>query len=281
MSSLTTEKYDPVKLERLKHFLETNAERGKPRYFEIFVDNLKAVDKNNDPGTFDDYTMYLNDDSKIIRVLIYTCSETSPRNDKFVFAIVNETEEKKKIEKQNQELSGIEVQTKIDSAINAEREHNQSEQLKKELESTKAELEQAEEYIETLEGELTVERNKKHSWKELNLGNVASIAIEEVVKRNPAWMQKIPLLSALSGLAETETIPTNSTDEGNASFKRKTTQQQPDEKTAVQTAFFQHMEEIFTEMQLQKVMEIINAMIEQNTLVDTIHELIYQTPENK
>jgi hypothetical protein len=281
MSSLTTEKYDPVKLERLKHFLETNAERGKPRYFEIFVDNLKAVDKNNDPGTFDDYTMYLNDDSKIIKVLIYTCSETSPRNDKFVFAIVNETEEKKKIEKQNQELSGIEVQTKIDSAINAERERNQSEQLKKELESTKVELEQAEEYIETLEGELTVERNKKHSWKELNLGNVASIAIEEVVKRNPAWMQKIPLLGALSGLAETETIPTNSPDEGNVSFKRKTTQQQPNEKAAVQTAFFQHMEEIFTEMQLQKVMEIINAMIEQNTLVDTIHELIYQTPENK
>ena len=107
MSSITTEKYDPVKLERLKYFLEANAERGKPKYFEIFVDNLKAVDKNNDPACFDDYTMYLNEDSKMVKVLIYTTTENSPRNDKFIYNIVNDTEEKKKNEKQNQELSGI------------------------------------------------------------------------------------------------------------------------------------------------------------------------------
>lgn len=185
MSSITTEKYDPVKLERLKYFLEASVERGKPKYFEIFVDNLKAVDKNNDPACFDDYTMYLNEDSKMVKVLIYTTTENCPRNDKFIYNIVNETEEKKKSEKQHQELNGIELQTRIDSAITTERERNQNEQLKKELETVKAELVQAEEYIESLEEDLTAERSKKHSWKELNLGNVASIAIEEVVKRNP------------------------------------------------------------------------------------------------
>lgn len=274
------EKYDPLKLERLKLYLENNVERGKPRFFEIFVDNLKAVDKNNDPATFDDYAMYLTEDSRLIKVLIYSTSETSPRNEKFFFKIVNEAEEKKKADKQNQELSGIEVEAKIKNAIEAEKERSQNELLKKELETTKVGLAEAEEYIETLEEQLSEERSKKHSWRELNLGNVASIAFEEVVKRNPAWMQKVPLLGALSGLAETEPQNTSSTEEGSASFKRKATQQ-PDEKEGVQTAFFKHMEETFTEIQLQKVMDIIHAMIEQNALVDTVHELIYQTSENK
>ena len=284
MSSITTEKYDPVKLERLKYFLEANAERGKPRYFEIFVDNLKAVDKNNDPACFDDYTMYLNEDSKLVRVLIYTGTESSPRNDKFVYSIVNEDEEKKKTAKQNQQLNGIELQTKIESAITAERERNQNEQLKKDLETTKANLEQAEEYIETLEEQLTDERSKKHSWKELNLGNVASIAFEEVVKRNPDWMKKVPLLGALSGLVDAEPVAPGKTDvpdEGNASFKKKATEQQPDETDQAQAEFFRQMEETFTEEQLQKVMEINSAMLQQPALLDTLHELIYQNPENK
>ena len=229
MSSITTEKYDPVKLERLKYFLEASAERGKPKYFEIFVDNLKAVDKNNDPACFDDYTMYLNADSKMVKVLIYTTTESCPRNDKFIYNIVNETEEKKKSLAQGQELNGIELQTRIDSAINNERERNQNEQLKKELETVKAELVQAEEYIESLEEDLTTERTKKHSWKELNLGNVASIAIEEVVKRNPGWMKKVPLLGALSGLADAESSSmdkTGATENGQASFKKKATTSQ-------------------------------------------------------
>ena len=284
MSSITTEKYDPVKLERLKYFLEANAERGKPKYFEIFVDNLKAVDKNNDPACFDDYTMYLNEDSKMVKVLIYTTTESCPRNDKFIYNIVNETEENKKNEKQNQELSGIELQNRIDSAINNERERNQNEQLKKELETVKAELVQAEEYIESLEVDLTTERTKKHSWKELNLGNVASIAIEEVVKRNPDWMKKVPLLGALSGLADAESSSidkTGATENGNASFKKKADEQPSGEINEAQFEFFRQMEETFSEEQLQKVMEINTAMLQDDSLVDTVYELIYDNPENK
>lgn len=284
MSSITTEKYDPVKLERLKYFLEASAERGKPKYFEIFVDNLKAVDKNNDPACFDDYTMYLNADSKMVKVLIYTTTESSPRNDKFIYNIVNEIEEKQKNQKQNQELNGIELQTRIDSAITTERERNQNEQLKKELETVKAELVQAEEYIESLEEDLTTERTKKHSWKELNLGNVASIAIEEVVKRNPGWMKKVPLLGALSGLADSESTSmdkTGATENGNASFKKKAAEQPSGETNEAQVEFFRQMEETFSEEQLQKVMEINTAMLQHDSLVDTIHELVYENPENK
>jgi hypothetical protein len=41
------------------------------------------------------------------------------------------------------------------------------------------------------------------------------------------------------------------------------------------------MEETFSEEQLQKVMEINTAMLQHDSLVETIHELIYDNPENK
>src|SRR6266498_1633907 len=119
-SKITTEKYDVVKMERLKHYLEANAERDKPKYYEIFVDNLKVVDKTNDPACFDDFAMYMNEESKIIKVLIYSSTETSPRNDKFIFTITNAEEEKRKQEKKQSELNGFEIQNKIDSAITTE-----------------------------------------------------------------------------------------------------------------------------------------------------------------
>ncbi len=68
-ATITTETYEPVKMERLRHFLESHAERGRPRYFEIFVDNLKVVDRTNDPGSFEDYAMYITEDTRMIKVL--------------------------------------------------------------------------------------------------------------------------------------------------------------------------------------------------------------------
>jgi hypothetical protein len=279
MSSISTEKYDLVKLERLKFFLETNAESGKPRYFEIYVDNLKAVDKNNDYTCFDDYLLYLNEDSKLVKILIYTHSETSPRNDKFFFSIVNEKEERNELNKLNHELNGLDFQTKIESAISAERERIQTEQLKKELEDTKEELEDAQEYIEELEEKLTTEQNKKHSWKELNLGNVASVAIEEIVKRNPTWMSKVPLLEALSGLNGAESPIANTTTEnieGEVSFSKKgAAKSEEDKAEEFFTTMLLEMHKKYTPEQLEKIIEINGSILQNEELISSIHELIF------
>ncbi len=279
MSSISTEKYDPVKLEKLKFFLETNAERGKPRYFEIYVDNLKAVDKNNDPASFDDYTIYLNEDSKMIKILVYSSSEHSPRNDKFIYSILNDSEEKKRTDMQSQELSGLEVQSKIETAISNERERFQMELLKKELEDTKEELGEAKEYIEDLEEQLSVEQNKKHSWKELNLGNVASVAIEEILKRNPAWMSKVPLLGALSGLKDSESSSknvTNDNTEGEVSFSKKAVVNSEDDKAEeFFTTILLEMHKKYTSEQLEKIITINGSMLQNEELIGIIHELIF------
>src|SRR5690348_1197746 len=109
MSKITTEKYDPIRIERIRHFLESSAEKGKPKFYEIFVDNLKAVDKTDDTACFDEYKMYLDGNTQLIKILIYTSTENCPRNDKFIFSVHNPNEEKKQAQ-----LDGLEIQNKID-----------------------------------------------------------------------------------------------------------------------------------------------------------------------
>ena len=289
-NKITTEKYDVVKMERLKHYLETNAERDKSKYYEIFVDNLKVVDKTNDPACFDDYTMYMNEESKIIKVLIYSSTETSPRNDKFIFTITNIEEEKQKQEKKQSELNGFEIQNKIDSAITAERERMNTEKMKEELDAKTKQLEEAEEYIDQLTEELQAEKEKKYNPREIQFGNIASIAIEEVIKRNPTWSKKVPLIGALSGLLETEQ-PTISgstenkaaSEETSASFAKKTkepVQENHDNETKAKLEFFQQMEENFTEEQLNMVIEIIQSLAVKPEQLATVHELVLPREES-
>ena len=44
---VTNDVYDQLKIDKLKHFLEAQAERGQAKPFEIFVDNLKVVSKTS------------------------------------------------------------------------------------------------------------------------------------------------------------------------------------------------------------------------------------------
>ena len=77
-SKITQEKYDLVKIERLKHYLESAAEKGRPKFYEVYVDNLKAVDKTCDPEAFDEYLVYMGEDTRMVKVLIYTSTESCP-----------------------------------------------------------------------------------------------------------------------------------------------------------------------------------------------------------
>jgi hypothetical protein len=94
MANITNEKYDPVRIERIRHFLESCEEKGKPKFYEIFVDNLKAVDKTDDTSCFDEYKVYMDDNTQMIKILIYTSTENCPRNEKFIFSVRNPKEEK-------------------------------------------------------------------------------------------------------------------------------------------------------------------------------------------
>lgn len=289
-SKITQEKYDLVKIERLKHFLESATEKGRPKFYEVFVDNLKAVDKTSDPEAFDEYLVYMGEDTRMVKVLIYTSTENCPRNDKFIFTV--SSPEKERDEKRRQELSGFEIEEKIQSVVQQEREKMNTELLKKELQETQEDLEEAETYIEQLEKQLVEAKNTKVSAKE-NFGEVVSLALENIVRRNTHLLSGIPLVGqGLAGVVEQDNKRLEDTamnspkavEERNVTFKRVVNE---DEKQPPITAtiskedqetlaYFQSLRQAFTESELLQVLEIISNLSHGKENIEAVLDLLQE-----
>jgi hypothetical protein len=270
-SKITTEKYDGIRLEKFKHHLELYAEKGKARFFEIEIDGLKVVDKTDDVNNFDDYKMYMDDKTKMVKILLYSSCETSPRNDKFIFS-VQSGEEKNT-------LGEVDVQNKINLAIHSERERMKVESLEKELAIANEELEDANEYIEKLQEQIeTIQQQKTDDSKQIKLGMVASVAIEELIKRNPNMISNIPILGSLSGVLidDKKQIGQEAEYNSHASFtsKEETTQESLAKQVAV------HLNTCFTTKELPIVFDILKKFAEDKSLLNVTQELITNPPAN-
>lgn len=289
-SKITTEKYDLVRIEKLKHFLESNQQNGKPKFYEVFVDNLKVVEKTSDPDAFDNYLVYMGDDTRMVKVLIYTSTENCPRNDKFIYTVHDPQQEKK-----SEELNGIEIENRINTAIDKERSNNHLVLLQKELGETKQKLEECEQYNEELEDKLTeVEkefeafRKKRISVSEMSAGKLVGFATDYFVKNYPSLSSKLPFMSTLSGFLTDEeengtSLPgmhesKEAHADTQASFRKKendTAAQPFDRATHNKLMFFDQMESSFSENQMQQVVEIIQQLAADTTQVDVVHELLF------
>ena len=286
-SKITQEKYDLVKIEKLKHYLESAHEKGKPKFYEIFVDNLKAVDKTSDPDVFDEYLVYMGEDTRMVKVLIYTSTENCPRNDKFLFTVTSS--EKDKEEKRKQELSGVEVEEKIHAVVQQERDKMNTELYKKEIERLKGELAESEEYIDELEKKLEETKATKVTAKE-NLGDIFSLALENIVRRNTHLLTGIPLVGqGLAGivdqdnkrLEETSQNLPQSIEERNASF-RKITKEEEELRSKVSLSkedketlkYFKTLQQAFSQTELLQVLEIISALSCDKQNISAVLELL-------
>lgn len=285
---ITQEKYDLVKIERLKHFLESAAEKGRPKFYEVFVDNLKAVDKTSDPEAFDEYLVYMGDDSRMVKVLIYTSTESCPRNDKFIFTV--SSTEKERDEKRRQELSGFATEEKIQSVVQQEREKMNTELLKKELLETQEELDEAEKYIEDLEKQLVEAKNTKATAKQ-NFGEVVSLALESMIRRNSHLLNGTPLVGqGLAGVVEQDNKrledpalnSPSAVEERNVTFKRmandeekpaspKVDMSKEDQETLV---YFQSLRQAFTESKLLQMLDIISALSQDKESITAVLDLL-------
>ncbi|RYZ27115.1 MAG: hypothetical protein EOO10_13680 [Chitinophagaceae bacterium] len=286
-SKITQEKYDLVKIERLKHFLESATEKGRPKFYEVFVDNLKAVDKTSDPEVFDEYLVYMSDDTRMVKVLIYTSTENCPRNDKFIFTVTSPETERDA--KRKQDLSGFEMEEKIQTVVQQEREKMNTELLKKELQQTQEELEEAESYIEELEKKLVEAKNTKVAAKE-NFGEVVSLALESMVRRNTHLLSGIPMIGqGLAGIVEQDNKrledavlhSSKAIEERKVSFKRV---MNDDEKTSPKSSiskedqetlhYFQTLRQTFNDEEMIQVLEIISVLSYQKESIASVLELL-------
>ena len=278
--SVTIENYDQLKIDKIKLHLQSQAEKGNPRYYEIFVDNLKAVQKTNDVAEFDSYEDYMTEDTEKIRILIYSSSSTSPRNDQYTYRM-------KKIADNKSEpspapsLSGLEMEARMEEKLQGQRERWEHEQLKKELEQTKKQLEEAESYSEKLEAELVQFRNKKLLLGNVNLGELASVVVEGFVRRNPQLLAKIPGAEGLAGVIEQDNkdkanAAQSPIPDTNASFK-KTEDETAEVLTEEEKGYLQFMKGIaenFDPQEITILTQIIVKLEEDPAQLKPVAELL-------
>jgi hypothetical protein len=273
--AITSETYDQLKIDKLKLYLQTQADRNAARYYEIYVDNLKAVHKTSDIQEFDSYEDYMTEDTDRIRILVYSTNSQSPRNDQYVYRM--KKQEEQKIVVQQQGLSGIEIENRMEEKLQTHRERWEHEALVKELEQTKQQLKESEEYAEKLVAELAVYRSKKMHWGNVNLGEFASVVVEGIVRRNPQMVAKLPGGEALAGIIEDdnrERASTTPTPETEVSFKKKSDTPELSEEEKGYLNFMRGIAESFDDEEIIILTQVITKLEEDSTQLKPVAELL-------
>ena len=273
--AITSETYDQLKIDKLKLYLQTQADRNAARYYEIYVDNLKAVHKTNDTQEFDSYEDYMTEDTDRIRILVYSTNSQSPRNDQYVYRMKKQDEQKTIVQQQG--LSGIEMENRMEEKLQTHRERWEHEALVKELQETKQQLKESEEYAEKLAAELQEYRGKKLHWGNVNLGELASVVVEGIVRRNPQMVAKLPGGEALAGIIEQdnkERGTTTPTQETEVRFKKKS---DTPELTAEEKGYLNFMRgiaESFDDEEIVILTQVITKLEEDTTQLKPVAELL-------
>lgn len=274
-----TNSYNDVKLSQFKMWLHDMSEKGESKYFEVYVDDVKVVPRTHRVEAIDDHKVYLDDNTGTVKVFVYN-TENSNRYQQFTFVIEKRKNADTALQAQTpiqQGLSGVELENKIMQSLAAEKERWQNDLLRRDYEACKQKLEEAEEYIEELEEKLSVFKNKKLHWGDVNLGEVASVIVEGVVKRNPHWVARLPGGDALAGLIAKEMNEGGKTEvtESEVEFKKKTPgENEMSEEEKSQIAFLKQLETHFNQEQLDNIMNILQAFVEDPEKINTVFELL-------
>lgn len=274
--SVTHQKFDQFKIDKLKHYLEDMTSKSQSRHYEIFVDGLKVVPKTDDTSQFDTYEQYMDEDTQKIRILVYN-SNLSPRNDQFCFTLPAG----------KGEMSGGglgEIDTIIQEKLAVRDREHEMEAVRKELQEARGQLEEVEAEAEALRLELEAVRAGKER-KQIKGVEFLSVILEGFVRRNPQLLQKIPGGEALAGLIEQDNQEKSSMSlpaepVAAASFRKREAENPG--LTADQLRYIdtlRQLETTFGQADLELVMQIIARFVESPDTLQTVSQLVNpQTP---
>lgn len=267
------ETYNPQKIEIIRRMLEKQSEKGSPLAYEMFVDNFKVVMKTTDLSEFDSYEDVMTNDSKFVRINVYNSPSETISHTKYVF----EVEERKP---QVQQALGevTDINAKIKESIAIERERWDRDQLLKELDRTKLELQEAEEYIDELTEKLDKVKQKPNHLGKLDLGSLAGSAIEGMIRRNPQWLNKVPGLEGLAGVIVDENtngkrIDTPAEETEVTVSKANTTPALTEEEKSY-LAFGKQVAENFEDDEISTLMKIIHQLSKDTSQIKTVADLL-------
>lgn len=274
--------FDQNKIDRLKNHLSAMAGKGQPKHYEIYVDSLKAVPKTDEVTDFESYEDYMNADTEQVKIIIYNSAST-PRNDQFVFLVKARNRE----EATDLGLSGMPLKKFSRTSVNEWREgqkfkgeqHQEISRLKSDVRELKDELKEKEDYIYELED--LVEKAKRNGNKigGVHLGDVLSVAMEGIVRRNTHLISKVPGASGLAGIIDQDNLrleKESPTTETEVSFKKKDSLPSPvlSEQEQAFNNLFKELEKHFSENEMGLVMEVLDAFCKDKSQLQPVLELL-------
>jgi hypothetical protein len=255
---LIEEKFDQHKIDSLKRYLVREAEKGRKKDFEIMVDGFKVVSRTDSVEEFDDYEQEVKDTTRNISILIFDGPNTN-RNTRYSFLLRGEPVAS------STSLNGLE---EIDQVIASkleerEREHN-LQRLQEKLKDTQEQLEEAEDYAQSLEQRIKDMEDKRFT-NAISLGELATAVFKNVIRQHA---EKIPGGQALAGLLGAD-IPeqlnapfTPSTEPVTAHFAKEAAASVGDLPEEIQNrlSLIAQMQERFNEQQMVAVFAILDHL---------------------
>jgi hypothetical protein len=257
--SIHSGKYDSGKIAMLKQLLENNARNGRPTEYEIKVDELKAVPRTNDPAQFDSYEDFFSPDTKTIIITLFEGQGKS--SDKHIF--IMGSEELKQAEPAPS-LSGLDIDKKVDEKVEAVKKQMEYEKVIEENKELKEQVKDADEYVDKLEKALELEKQGRLKIKGIHVGEIASIAAESIIRRNPHWLSRVPGMEGLAGFIEEDTQKKEleaATIESEATFKAHKPAEELNEEEKELVGALRELQEEFDEEELGNIGELIRTLM--------------------
>lgn len=283
--AIVKEKYTGQKINLLYQLLQSDYEDGRPREYDISVDDLKVVRRTTDPEKFFTHEDFVSGETKYITITLY--EGTSKRNTRHVYYLKEGAEEKKAT------LSGIE-QT-VNEKLLAQRRQWDFEQLQKENEELKEQVDDQDEYIEKLQQMLEDEKQRKVTIQD-RWGETLSVALEGIVRRNPQMLNNIPIIGqGLAGVIEQdnkrleqnmENDKSEQTSETGASFRKISEEEmnwrgQLTEEDRKTLEYHKNLQLVFTSKELTTINQIIALFSQDKDNIDVVYEMLTEESEEE
>ena len=279
--------FNQQKVDLLKNHLTLMAEKNQAKPYEIFVDALKAVQKTDEPSEFDGYENYMRADTEQIKIIIYNTA-LSPRNDQYVFLMHAKNRE----EATNLGLNGMQTQPYSRAKISdwREAEHKKAletqeiRELKHKIKELEKQLEESDAYADQLAAAVETAKANGNKIGGVHWGDVVSVAVEGLVRRNTHLLSQIPGASGLAGIIEKDNERGNTSqplEESEVIFKRKETTEAPvsvNQKVFVE--LFEELQKHFEENEIGQVIDIVEALSKDKSQLQPVLELLQETQTN-
>jgi hypothetical protein len=283
-----TQTYNAEALAKLKSWLGTMGEKGHKKFFEIFVDNARVVHKTDNLDDFDDHEMWMDEKTKVIRVLVYN-SEGSHRYQPFEYRTefyLTELDQasKKSDQALQQSLSGLDVDKKIETALTKQKQEFAFDTLKKENTDLKTKVKDADDYIVRLEDRIHVFESQKFKLNQDTIVSIGTGILSGVVKNNPEIIEKIPrgVLNGIVSTMATANKKDNSEDtESGASYSKRANsteaeenEKEEDDDAQIKMAFLEQMQEKLDDDELEKMFGMMQYLMDNPSLINTAYGLM-------